>query len=120
MAGRGEREKGFQQEQKAVEYLEQKGYRILKRNFYSRYGEIDIIAKDREYLVFVEVKYRKSARGGHPIEAVDVRKQRRICRTAQWFLKRYDYNEETPCRFDVVAILGDDVTLLRNAFEYQC
>ena len=120
MVKRGKREEGYLQEEKAVQYLKQNGYRILQRNFYSRYGEIDIIARDKEYLVFIEVKYRKSERGGHPVEAVDVRKQERICKTAQWFLKRYGYNQETPCRFDVVAILGDDVNLLRNAFEYQC
>lgn len=115
---KGKREEGYLQEEKAAEYLKQKGYRILKQNFYSRYGEIDIIAKDRDYLVFVEVKYRRNKRAGHPLEAVDLRKQRRICRTADWFLCRYGYKEGCPCRFDVIGITEEGITHIENAFSY--
>ena len=118
MAERGKRAEGYCQEQRAAEYLHEKGYQILERNFYSRYGEIDIIARDRQYLVFVEVKYRKSDRGGHPLEAVDRTKQRRICKTASWFLQRYGHLQETPCRFDVVGITDEEVIHIENAFCY--
>lgn len=120
MAERGKRAEGYFQEQKAAEYLEQKGYHILKRNFYSRHGEIDIIAKDGEYFVFVEVKYRSSNRAGHPLETVDGRKQRRICRTADCFLYRYGYREACPCRFDVIGITAKEIVHIENAFSYVC
>lgn len=114
----GNRAKGGQEEQKAAEYLEQKGFRILKRNFYSRYGEIDIIAKDGDYLVFAEVRYRRDGRGGHPLETVDIRKQKRICQTADWFCRRYGWGTETPCRFDVVGITEKEMIHIENAFSY--
>ncbi len=116
--GIGKRAEGYRQEQRAAEYLQEKGYQILECNFYSRYGEIDIIAKDREYLVFVEVKYRKSERGGHPLEAVDRTKQRRICKTASCFLQRYGYSAETLCRFDVIGITEENVIHIEDAFFY--
>ncbi len=119
MIERGRRQEGYIQEQRAEEYLKGKGFRILKRNFYSRYGEIDIIAKDGEYLVFVEVKYRKNDRSGHPLEAVDIRKQKRICKTADWFCKRYGYQDGIPCRFDVIGITMCDIQHVENAFLYQ-
>lgn len=106
-------------EQKAADYLKQKGYRILERNFYSRYGEIDIIAREGKYLVFVEVKYRTNTSHGTPQEAVSYSKQRTICRVANYYCLKRGIQEGTACRFDVVAILGNDVTLFRNAFEYQ-
>lgn len=114
----GKREKGYLEEQRAAEYLTQKGYQILERNFYSRQGEIDIIARDGKYLVFVEVKYRKNDSGGHPLEAVDIRKQKRICRTADWFCCRHGYHEGIPCRFDVIGIMGEEIVHVKDAFYY--
>ncbi len=110
------REKGFVYENVAAAYLEKKGYRIVARNFYTRFGELDLIARDGAYLVFVEVKYRATGQGGHPLEAVDGRKQRRMKRAAQFYLLRYGFPERTPCRFDVVGILGDEITHIENAF----
>lgn len=71
-------------------------------------------------MVFVEVKYRTNTRHGQPQEAVNHRKQRTICKVANYYCLTHGMQEGTACRFDVVAILGDKVTLLRNAFEYQC
>lgn len=110
------RKTGFTYEQKAAEYLRQKGCQILKQNFYTKFGEIDLIAKDGRYLVFIEVKYRASGRGGHPLEAVDHKKQERIRRAAQFFLLRFGYPENTPCRFDVIGILKDEICHIENAF----
>lgn len=110
------RRTGFAYEKKAAEYLAQKGYRILKQNFYTKFGEIDVIARDGRYLVFVEVKYRSSQRGGHPLETVDGKKQNRIKKAALFYLLRYGLPENTPCRFDVVGILGDQVVHIENAF----
>lgn len=119
MANRGNsnRRRGAEYEELAADYLQERGLEILQRNFSSRFGEIDIIAREGRYLVFVEVKYRAPNSGGHPLEAVDVRKQRRIGKTADFYLLRYGYGEDTPCRFDVVGILGEKMIHLRNAFE---
>ena len=88
-------------------------------NFYSRLGEIDLIARDGRYLVFVEVKYRKNSACGTPLEAVTEGKQRRICRTALYYCSKKGYEDSVPCRFDVVAIEGEHgVRHIKNAFDF--
>jgi len=109
---------GTTYEKLAGNYLEQQGYEILEYNFRCRMGEIDIIARDCEYLVFVEVKYRSSSRTGSPLEAVDARKQRIISKVASYYCLTHGYGEGQSCRFDVVAIKGEEYTLIKNAFEY--
>lgn len=109
---------GTTYEKLAGNYLEQHGYEILEYNFRCRMGEIDIIARDGEYLVFVEVKYRSSSRTGSPLEAVDTRKQRIISKVASYYCLTHGCGEGQPCRFDVVAIKSEEYTLIKNAFEY--
>lgn len=109
---------GTDYEMIACEYLEEQGYTILQRNFRCRQGEIDIIAKEGRYLVFVEVKYRKSASQGSPLSAVNYTKQRKISRVAIYYLTQHGYPDNEPCRFDVIGISPDDVMLVRNAFDY--
>lgn len=104
-------------EARAAQFLEREGCVILERNYRSRRGEIDLIVRDGEYLVFVEVKYRKTAGSGLPEEAVNYRKQRIISRAAQDYLLKKRLPETTPCRFDVVAICGDRIRHIRNAFD---
>ena len=108
---------GAEYEQIAADYLTENGYQIVERNFRNRFGEIDIIAKDAEYLVFVEVKFRGSQSFGTPVEAVDFRKQRIITKVAWYDLLTHGGNEWTPCRFDVLAITGNTIRLYQNAFE---
>ena len=109
---------GTTYEKLAGNYLTGEGYEILEYNFRCRMGEIDIVAKDGEYLVFVEVKYRSSGRTGSPLEAVDTRKQRIISKVASYYCLTHGCGEGQPCRFDVVAIKGEEYTLIKNAFEY--
>ena len=78
------RQTGTEYENFAVKYLEERGVRILERNFRNRFGEIDIIGYDGEYLVFFEVKYRRDLRKGSPIEAVSPKKCHTICRVADF------------------------------------
>ena len=85
----------------ACKYLLDNGIDIIKRNFYCRGGEIDIIAKDEDTIVFVEVKTRKSADFGTPGEFVDYRKQEKIAATALYYLG----NNDTDMRFDVIEVL---------------
>lgn len=115
-SSRNRRKQGAVYEKKAQEYLTEKGYQILECNFRNRSGEIDIIAKDGEYLCFIEVKYRTSNTFGNPLEAVDFRKQNQIRRTAQYYLMKHRLNDRMPCRFDVIAFEGEVVTHLENAF----
>ena len=106
-------------EQRAADFLQAKGMRILGRNFRTRYGEIDLIARDGACLVFVEVKYRGDSRRGTALEAVDIRKQRKITQMARYYLLRYGYAADTPCRFDVVGITGERIEHVENAFWAQ-
>lgn len=116
--GENPREIGTVYENKAVLFLEEKGYQILERNFYSRHGEIDIIAKDGVYLVFVEVKYRKNAYAGASMEAVTPAKQKRLIQAARYYLYKKHYsNMEIPCRFDVVAFEDEAVIHITDAFS---
>jgi putative endonuclease len=111
---------GISGEERAVEELERRGYAILARRYRTRHGEIDIVARDGDTLVFVEVKARETAEFGTAAEAVTRRKQRRIVRMAVDFLARHQLTSE-PCRFDVVAI--DDaaaegrIEVYRGAFD---
>ncbi len=110
------RQVGNQFEEMAATYLQAAGYLILERNYRDRLGEIDIVAKDGRYLVFVEVKYRANSEKGDPAEAVHGRKQRRIRNGARGYLFCHGLGEDVACRFDVVAILGQDIRLIKDAF----
>lgn len=111
------RETGTRYEEAAADYLRQRGLSILEQNYRCREGEIDLIAKDGSYLVFVEVKYRKDTAKGYPAEAVDHYKQQHILKTARYYLYNHRYGEDTPCRFDVIGILDHEIEWIQNAFE---
>ncbi|MBR4209258.1 MAG: YraN family protein [Lachnospiraceae bacterium] len=110
------RKTGSGYEDLAAACLEEKGMRILERNFHARHGEIDLIAQDKKTLVFVEVKGRKNDHCGDPAEAVTFEKQAAIRMAARVYLMKRHLSEETPCRFDVVSICGEDVRHLKDAF----
>jgi len=116
------REIGREYEGKACHYLESKGFRIVARNFRCRQGEIDIIGYDGEYLVFLEVKYRARSSSGHPAEAVTAAKQKKICRTADYYRYIHGIGDGCAVRYDVVAIMGTgtkaDIMWYRNAFYH--
>ena len=109
---------GAQGEEMACHYLEQANYKILERNFRSKSGEIDIIALDleKDYIVFIEVKYRKNKAYGYPRESVNYYKQRNITKVASYYLLRKNAFHKN-CRFDVVEILGENIELIQNAFS---
>ena len=112
------RKKGNEQEQLACEYLESRGMKILERNFRGRQGEIDIIGSHDGYLVFVEVKYRGGRNKGSAMEAVDIRKQRQICKVADYYRFLHKVNAGIGIRYDVVAIQGEEIEWLQNAFSH--
>lgn len=107
---------GSRYEAEAAAFLKELGYTILEQNYRDRKGEIDLIAREGRYLVFVEVKYRRDDRRGYPEEAVDFGKQQRIRHTAQYYLYCHHYGEDTACRFDVVSIEGTEIRVVKDAF----
>jgi putative endonuclease len=120
-SGRDLRNLGLYGEDIACRELERQGYRLIERRARSRLGEIDIVAWDGPVLVFAEVKTRRGARLGGPLEAVDWRKQKKIIALAQLYMVRRRL-EGVMVRFDVVGVeLGSDlkprVKLIKGAFE---
>ncbi len=114
---RANHQKGSLSEDMAADFLAKQGYTILERNFRFHKNEIDIIAKDQAFLVFIEVKARKNAQHGYGCEAVNAGKQKLIRKVAQAYLIFKNLSlSETPCRFDVISIDGRDITLFKNAF----
>ena len=87
----------------AARYLRQKGYRIIARRVRDKLGELDLVVVDQRTVVFVEVKTRRSDQTGHPADAVDVKKQRRLTEAALAFLRRH-HLLECAARFDIVAV----------------
>lgn len=112
---------GKEGEKIAAAYLKKKGYSIIEQNYRCPIGEIDIIARDKNELVFVEVKTRKSCALGYPEQAVGIKKQKKMSRLALWYLQEKKMNGSC-ARFDIVAILmlsgGNEVRLIQNAFDF--
>lgn len=116
---------GLKGEEIAIQFLIDKKYSILDKNYrFSRFGEIDIIARDKEYLCFIEVKTRSSRTFGYPSEAVTYKKQQNIIRLAKTYIKKNNFNKEN-IRFDVIDIMiskknncvkVESVNLIKNAF----
>jgi len=96
----------------ACEYLQKNSYKIVARNYRTRFGEIDIIAKDSLCLVFVEVKMKSSARFGFPYEMVTPKKIEKIKRTAESYIADNCYKGEW--RIDVVSIFGENIEHFKN------
>ena len=111
--------RGKEAEDHACRHLEQEGLRAVTRNFRCRQGEIDLIMEEGKTLVFVEVRYRLDPRFGSAVESVDARKRARIIMAAKHFLQQHPGTCRRPCRFDVVALGGEEfaITWIKNAFD---
>lgn len=108
----------------AVKYLKKNKYKILEQNYATHFGEIDIIAKDNDCYVFIEVKTRTSDKFGEPMEAVTDFKQRHIIRSAQSYLMTNKIDEnQIKIRFDVIEVKSEngknEINHLKNAFITQ-
>jgi putative endonuclease len=107
---------GASAEKLAADYLVNKKYKILQRNYRVKNGEIDCVAEDRDgTLVFVEVKSARTGSCGHPFSWVDRAKQRTIAKVAKWYLAEHRITARA-CRFDVIALSNGKIEHLRNAF----
>lgn len=109
---------GTKYEEKAEQFLIKQGIKIIVKNFRCKQGEIDIIGIDGNCLVFLEVKYRATNRIGEPEEAVNIYKQKRICRVAEYFLYTHPYYANQMIRYDVIAISGEEIRWHKAAFEH--
>ncbi|MCR5201921.1 MAG: YraN family protein [Lachnospiraceae bacterium] len=105
---------GSLKEEKAAKYLENKGFSIVERNYYTWYGEIDIIARKNRELYFVEVKYRKNANFGYPEEAVGAKKLHNMRLAANRYIITHGISEDCPIKFSLVAILGDEIKMFES------
>ncbi|MCR5597503.1 MAG: YraN family protein [Lachnospiraceae bacterium] len=118
MAGQNKRQTGSAYERLAAEFLKEKGCLILRMNYRNRFGEIDLIGKDGDDLVFFEVKERKSGQAGSAAEAVTLSKQKKICAVSDSYRFRENVSPDTQIRYDVIAIDGNRVSWIKNAFDY--
>jgi putative endonuclease len=107
---------GADNEDLAETYLRRRGYRIIERNFKTKIGELDIIAREGRVLCFVEVRSRTSSRFGDALESVDHFKRERVSRMAQVYLM-WRHPDFELARFDVLGITGDRITLIRDAWR---
>lgn len=114
------RELGVGGEKAAVDFLKEKGYEVLERNYRTKFGEVDIIAKDKGFYCFIEVKTRQSINYGTGSEAVVKNKQRTIARVAEHFLA-VNHLDDVDVRFDVVSVFVEedntDIEIIENAFD---
>jgi len=111
------RRRGEEAEERAVRFLARQGLQVLARNYRTRFGEVDVVAREGATLVFVEVRARASGAWGGAAASVDARKQRRVVAAARHYLARL--GREPACRFDVLAFQGPAAApaWIRGAFE---
>ena len=113
---------GKKGEELALRFLKKNGYRLIEKNYVCKLGEMDIIAKEKDTLAFIEVKTRTSATFGPPQLAVNAAKQRQLSKVALYYLKEKKL-EDIKARFDVVAILlgpqGEEIELIKDAFDLK-
>jgi putative endonuclease len=116
------KELGRKGEELALRFLKKRGYRIIEKNYTCKMGEMDIIGKEKDTFVFIEVKTRTSTSFGPPQLAVDAKKQSQMSKVALHFLKEKNL-EDVKARFDVVAILlgpkGEEIELIKDAFDLR-
>ena len=115
-------ELGKSGEETAILFLKQKGYKIIQTNYKSRLGEVDIIAWDKDFICFIEVKTRTTLEKGLPEESITKNKQHQITKAALSYLKENKLWDK-PARFDVVSVLRNEevnkIELIQNAFELE-
>ena len=115
------RGKGLHYEDRARRYLQRRGLRLIEKNFHSRFGEIDLIMADGDALCFIEVKYRESLSHGGAAMTIPPSKQRKLIKTALFYLCRHRRFGQRPARFDALLIQraddgNDEIEWIKNAF----
>ena len=110
---------GKDAEARACCYLQAQGLQLVQRNYHSRRGEIDLIMRDKDSLVFIEVRYRRQSRFGSAAESVNRHKQSKLIACANHYIQTYPERARQACRFDVVSIDGNmnNIDWIKNAFD---
>ena len=111
-----QRKIGTDKEFLALKYLTDMGYKIIKRNYRCKMGEIDLIAKKDNRIIFIEVKYRSTSKYGNSIEAVTYKKRQTIRNVAKHYLLNYYHTLDIPISFDVIGIDKQNITHIKNGF----
>jgi putative endonuclease len=114
---------GAEAEEFALNYLKQQGLFLIHQNFYSHAGEIDLIMKENDYLVFIEVRQRTHTGYGDGVASVGFSKQQKIIKTAHFFLLKHKSYAKMPCRFDIISLnqkVDPPIECVKNAFEDHC
>lgn len=112
-------ELGLYYEDQALLLLRKHGFDLVKRNYKSHFGEIDLIVKNRQVYVFAEVRYRDNAKRGLAQETICISKQNRIIKTALIFMQKFELNQ-VACRFDVIAYnASEQAEWIQNAFQTE-
>ncbi|MFN3580488.1 MAG: YraN family protein [Pseudomonas sp.] len=94
-------------ERHAEQLLLKAGMRVMARNYRCKQGELDLVMRDADTVVFVEVRYRRSSQWGNAVDTIDWRKQKRVIAAAQFYLLTHPHLANHSCRFDVIAAHGD-------------
>ena len=112
---------GKQAEAIAANYLSKQGIKIIERNFHCRFGEIDLIGLTDQYLVFIEVRYRKDEHYMTVFETIDKHKCRKLVTTSEYYLNSHRKYQDMTCRYDVIGITGEisdpAIEWIKNAFQ---
>ena len=111
------RQQGDEAEEQACRHLQHQGLQLIERNYRCRQGEIDLIMRDRESTVFVEVRYRSNPNFGGGAESVNQRKQSKVIAAASHYLQQHPALAQRPARFDVIAINPASLEWIRDAFQ---
>ncbi|WP_457641601.1 YraN family protein [Persephonella sp.] len=107
---------GRENEEKAVNFLKNLGYKILHRNFHSKFGEIDIIAEDGKEIVIIEVRSKRYEIFGSPEETVNRSKIKKIIKTTEYYLMKNNLTNRQ-IRFDIISIVNNNISHIKNAFD---
>ncbi len=121
-ASKTTRNVGTAAEDMALKYLEKNGLTLLTRNYHCRQGEIDLIMQEGNFLVFIEVRYRKNNHFGSAAESVTRHKQLRVLTTAEYYLQNEKQNADNACRFDVITVSGEQnphIEWIQDAFQAE-
>lgn len=110
---------GDAKERVAARFLRQQGVQLIARNFNGPRGEIDLIVEHEGYLIFIETRYRKDASFGGAAASVSASKQGKVIATAQHYLQSHPKWQRSPCRFDVIAIEGESINWIKDAFQLE-
>lgn len=113
------KDRGRLAEQKAFNYLKTQGLQLIVQNYHCPFGEIDLIMRDNDEMVFIEVRFRSCTDYGDAIETVDKTKQQKLLKSADYYLSKNSWYDKINCRFDVIGFSNNHIEWIKDAFSYE-